>query len=78
MVAEIQSIDPARAPRSLRLNDPLVIAAGALIVGYAIGAGRWVWLSRGVMRMAGSLALLAVSSLSQSFQEQNPQFFDGI
>lgn len=61
--------------KNFQLSDPLVIAAGALIVGYAIGAGRWNWLNRSALRLAEGLGALVLAQIGQSFQEHNPQFF---
>lgn len=68
------SIEPETNP--FQLNDPLVIAAGALIVGYAIGAGRWNWLNRSALRLAEGLGTLVLAQIAQSLQEHHPQIFN--
>lgn len=76
MVAEIQSVDQSRSFKSLRYDDPLVIGAGALVLGFVIGSGRWDWFGRGLTQVASSLGSYALNSLSESFQNQNPHLFD--
>ena len=76
MVAELQSIAGTRSSRTVRYDDPMIIGAGALVLGYVIGSGRWNWLGRGLTQVAGSLGAFAVNYLVDSFQHHNPQFFN--
>ncbi len=60
---------------TVKYNDPLVIGAGAFLVGYVMGSGRWTWLNRGLGKIAQNLGNVALIYFYQSFQKQNPQFF---
>ena len=74
---EMLSIDQSQSLsfKPLQYNDPLVIGAGALVLGYVLGSGRWDWLGRGLTRVAGSLGTFAVSYLGESFQQRNSELF---
>ncbi len=76
MEVENQKVNQPYSLKNRGFSDPLVIGAGALILGFMIGSGRWEWLSRGATKIAGSLGNLALVSLFHSFQEHNPDLFD--
>lgn len=56
------------------LNDPYVIGATALILGYAVGVGRWAWLSREVGKVLTDLGSLAMVHVRQAVQQKNSEF----
>jgi hypothetical protein len=75
MEAEIKHLEtPPPLPKSLSY-EPVLLGAGALMLGYVIGSGKWDWLARSTGKIVESLGSLALDYLSHSFQEQNPQLF---
>jgi hypothetical protein len=68
---------PSDAEKPKNLSDSMLIGAGAFVVGYVIGAGKWDWFGRETSKIAGSLGALAWSTISQSVQNQYPQWFGG-
>jgi len=75
MEAQKQNFDMNTTRKSLRYDDPLVIGAGALVLGFALGSGRLGWLGRGTGRLASSLGTMALNYFYQSLQQHNPELF---
>lgn len=55
----------------VNLSHPFVLGAGAMVLGFVIGSGRWDWLRKGVTQLGASLGGVAVSQFTESFRAQN-------
>lgn len=67
--------DLSQETPSLPFKDPLIIGAGALVLGFAIGSGRLPFLGRSLLKVMESLGSFALVQFSQSFQKSNPELF---
>ncbi len=76
MALENPNLSLSSTEQPLRYDDPIVIGAGALLLGYAIGSGRLGWLGQEAAKIAKNLGSIAMSCFSRSLQEHNPQLFD--
>lgn len=75
MIEDVAENESPASKSFLRYDDPLVIGAGALLIGYAIGSGRVKWLSEETSKMMGNLGSLVLLYFSHSLQEHYPEYF---
>ena len=77
MEEEQRKFERSPTPRTLGFDDPLVIGAMALALGFTLGSGRLKWLGAKSGRIAEDLSLLAFRFMSSAIQERHPELFTG-
>lgn len=75
MEQEQRKFERTPITRNLGFDDPLVIGAMALALGFTIGSGRIKWLGAKSSKIAEGLGLLAVRFMSSAVQERHPELF---
>jgi hypothetical protein len=75
MESERNAFDTSSTTSNMNYSDPLVIGLGCFAVGLVIGSGRWNWLGKELGRLSQSLGSLALSYMTQSLQQHNPNLF---
>jgi hypothetical protein len=70
---------PVSAPEGAKVqtkfnNDPYVIGATALILGYALGSRRWNWLSREVGSVLADLGSWTMIQIREAVRRKNAEY----
>ena len=77
MEEEQRKFERTPTARNLGFDDPLVLGAMALALGFTIGSGRIKWLGEKSGKIAEGLSVLAMRFMSSAVQERHPELFLG-